>query len=136
MFTSKLHFNVTDLIEIPGKIEKAEKKITESKTKLDALNKDIPKTHFEIISQADQISVFEKKIKDAEKDIIDLNIQKKSIIPANIYDAIQDIDEHFETLETTISNIESENSVLRFSAKTLLFSNVLLLATLYLKSKK
>lgn len=136
MFTSKLHFNVTDLIEIPGKIEKAEKKITESKTKLDALNKDIPKTHFEIISQADQISVFEKKIKDAEKDIIDLNIQKKSIIPANIYDAIQDIEEHFETLEITISNIESENSVLRFSAKTLLFSNVLLLATLFLKSKK
>ena len=136
MFTSKLHFNVTDLIEIPGKIEKAEKKITESKTKLDALNKDIPKTHFEIISQADQISVFEKKIKDAEKDIIDLNIQKKSIIPANIYDAIQDIEEHFETLEITISNIESENSVLRFSAKTLLFSNILLLATMYLKSKK
>ena len=136
MFTSKLHLSVTDLIEIPSKIEKAEKKITESKTKLDALNKDIPKTHFEIISQSDQISVFEKKIKDAEKDIIDLNIQKKSIIPANIYDSIQDIDEHFETLETTISNIESENSVLRFSAKTLLFSNVLLLATLYLKSKK
>ena len=136
MFTSKLHFNVTDLIEIPGKIEKAEKKITESKTKLDALNKDIPKTHFEIISQADQISVFEKKIKDAEKDIIELEIQKKSIIPANIYDAIQDIEEHFETLEITISNIESENSVLRFSAKTLLFSNILLLATMYLKSKK
>ena len=136
MFTSKLHLSVTDLIEIPSKIEKAEKKITESKTKLDALNKDIPKTHFEIISQADQISVFEKKIKDDEKDIIELEIQKKSIIPANIYDAIQDIDEHFETLETTISNIESENSVLRFSAKTLLFSNVLLLATLYLKSKK
>ena len=136
MFTSRLHLSVTDLIEIPGKIEKAEKKITESKTKLDELNKDIPKTHFEIISQADQISVFEKKIKDAEKDIIDLNIQRDSIIPANTYDAIQDIDEHFETLEITISNIESENSVLRFSAKTLLFSNILLLATLYLKSKK